>query len=72
MVEQPIASDLKNMDEQSTASDLKNIVVIGSTGAGKSSTLNTLCGLQDKFLVSSKEQSLTIETTTKVLLWRGT
>jgi predicted GTPase len=45
--------------------------VIGSTGAGKSSTLNTLCGLQGKFLVSASEQSETSKTATELVLWRG-
>ena len=47
------------------------MVVIGSTGAGKSSTLNTLCGEQGKFNVSASLQSETSETTSMVLPWRG-
>jgi hypothetical protein len=34
--------------------------------------LNTLCGLQNVFLVSPGDQSLTTETTAKILFWRGT
>ena len=45
--------------------------MIGSTGAGKSSTLNTLCGLLGKFHVSASEQSETSETTAELLFWRG-
>ena len=47
------------------------MVVIGSTGTGKSSTLNTLCGKQNEFHVSSSEQSETSETTCKILDWRA-
>ena len=47
------------------------MVVIGSTGTGKSSTLNTLCGKQNEFHVSSGNQSEASETKCKVLPWRG-
>ena len=50
---------------------MKIFVVIGSTGVGKSSLLNTLCGLQGKFKVSASEQSETSETTAELLDWRG-
>ncbi len=51
--------------------EYKKLVVIGSTGAGKSSTLNTFSGLQNRFIVSANIQSVTTETSAKLLPWRG-
>ena len=45
--------------------------MIGSTGSGKSSLVNTLSGNQNEFIVSSGKQSETYETTSKQLFWRG-
>jgi ABC-type branched-subunit amino acid transport system ATPase component len=51
---------------------MKNIVVIGSTGVGKSSLLNTLCGLKkNEFYVCASGQSVTNETTSKIINWRN-
>jgi small GTP-binding protein len=51
---------------------MKNIVVIGSTGVGKSSLLNTLCGSKEnEFYVSASGQSVTNETTSKIFKWRN-
>jgi ABC-type uncharacterized transport system ATPase component len=47
------------------------MIVIGSKGAGKSSILNTLSGLQGKFNVNSSEQNERLEPTSEILLWRG-
>ena len=47
------------------------VVVIGSTGSGKSSLLNTMSGNQNEFIVSASNQSVTSMTTNKRLYWRG-
>ena len=47
------------------------VVVIGSTGSGKSSLVNTLSGCQNEFKVSASKQSETSQTTKKELTWRG-
>lgn len=44
--------------------------MIGSTGSGKSSLLNTLCGKINEFKVSAKEESETLETSCKLLQFR--
>ncbi len=44
--------------------------MIGSTGSGKSSLLNTLCGLQKEFDVSASLESVTSLTSAKLLPWR--
>ena len=49
---------------------LTKIVVVGSTGSGKSSLNNTLCGIQNEFKVSASKQSETFKTTSKQLFWR--
>jgi len=48
------------------------MVVIGSTGVGKSSLLNTLCGMKKEFHVSASGQSVTSETSAKIINWRNT
>ena len=45
--------------------ELKKVVVMGSTGSGKSSLINTFCGKQDEFIVSSSSDSQTCETVCK-------
>lgn len=44
---------------------------MGSTGSGKSSLLNTFCGKQDEFTVSSSGESETCQTVCKELNWRN-
>ena len=53
---------------------LKNVVVIGSTGTGKSSLCNILAGKShddDVFPVSAEMASCTNKTTGKTVEWRG-
>ncbi len=45
--------------------------MIGSTGTGKSSLLNTMSGNKNEFKVSASNQSVTSMTTIKNLFWRG-
>jgi predicted GTPase len=44
---------------------------MGSIGSGKSSLLNTFCGKQDEFTVSSSGESETCETVCKESNWRN-
>jgi len=58
------------MSKQNTEAQLKKVVVIGLTGSGKSSLLNTLCGKKDEFTISSSIESETNEVIRKLLNWR--
>lgn len=58
------------ISRQNTESQLKKVVVIGLTGSGKSSLLNTLCGKKDEFTISSSNESETNEIIRKLLTWR--
>ena len=58
------------ISRQNTESQLKKVVVIGLTGSGKSSLLNTLCGKKDEFTISSSNESETNEVIRKLLTWR--
>ena len=55
-------------------SGMKNMVVIGSTGTGKSSLCNVLAGRDhddDVFPASAEMASCTNKTTGKTVEWRG-
>ena len=44
---------------------MPKLVFIRCTGVGKSSTINSLCGIQNEFSVGSNIESVTTETTVK-------
>ena len=47
------------------------VLAVGSTGSGKSSTLNSIAGLANLFAVSSSTESFTDEANIKLTNWFG-
>jgi predicted GTPase len=50
---------------------LRRLVMIGSTGTGKSASCNSLCGSTDKYPASAKASSMTFETAIHQVKWFG-